>query len=142
MNAYTATIGDSTAYAFFLADAALKSGLALLATLAATYILRRRSAAIVHGLWTTGLTACLALPVVGLMAPTWNLPIVPQGWLVRAGYAIDAPRIPPGGAGAALPAPELASPHLDQRFMRIRPDSRRRRLRWKLERSALHRSAT
>ena len=65
-------------------DAAIKSFLLLAAALIATYLLRKRAPAIVHGLWTLGFGGCLVAPLIAVVAPAWTLPILPQSLLERS----------------------------------------------------------
>ena len=49
-----------------LIDAAIKSFLLLMATLVATCLMRKRSAAAIHRLWTLSFCGCLLIPAVAL----------------------------------------------------------------------------
>ncbi|BBO33571.1 M56 family metallopeptidase [Lacipirellula parvula] len=60
-----------------LVDVAVKSLLVLFAAALVAWGLRRRSAALQHGVWTTGFCVCLVLPLIALAAPGWNLAILP-----------------------------------------------------------------
>ena len=59
-------------------DVAVKSLLVLAAAGLVAWTLRRRSAALQHGVWTAGFFICAALPAIALIAPAWHLPILPD----------------------------------------------------------------
>lgn len=61
-----------------LIDVAVKSLLVLAAAGLVAWALRRRSAALQHGVWTAGLFICAALPAIALIAPAWHLSILPD----------------------------------------------------------------
>lgn len=60
-----------------LIDALLKGSLLLVIAAAVTRLLRHRSAAARHAVWTTALLAQLALPVLSAELPTWDVPLLP-----------------------------------------------------------------
>ncbi|MEX0642778.1 MAG: M56 family metallopeptidase [Pirellulales bacterium] len=62
-----------------LASTAFRSFVLLLLTAGIGYALRRRSAAVRHGIWAVGLGGCLAMPVVVAISPSWTLPLLPPG---------------------------------------------------------------
>ena len=59
-----------------LADAVVKATLILAMAAAASFSLRRKSAALRHMVWTLALCSVLALPLLSLALPKWQLPIV------------------------------------------------------------------
>jgi beta-lactamase regulating signal transducer with metallopeptidase domain len=59
-----------------LADAVLKATVILAGAAAASFALRRASAAFRHLLWTLALCGALAVPALTIMLPKWQLPIV------------------------------------------------------------------
>ena len=59
-----------------LADAAAKVSLILAVAAAGAFALRRASAASRHLLWTLALCSALALPILTLVLPRWELPLV------------------------------------------------------------------
>lgn len=63
--------------AALLVSIALRSLVLLLVTLVIARLCRRRSAAVVHGIWALGLSGCLVLPAVSWLAPGWTLPLLP-----------------------------------------------------------------
>src|SRR5688500_5218509 len=79
-----AAIGGGSLTPFFavLADTALK-GLVLIAAAAiATYVLRKKSAAARHAVWTAAVIGHLALPVLSVLVPQWRIPLMPAPvWL-------------------------------------------------------------
>ncbi|HEX6962292.1 MAG TPA: M56 family metallopeptidase, partial [Lacipirellula sp.] len=80
-----------------LASVALRSLLLLLLTAGAGFVLRRRSAAMQHGVWAMGLGGCLAMPIVAALSPSWSLPLLPAGLsnpTTRADEAADREPIP------------------------------------------------
>ena len=60
----------------FLIDAVLKATFLLAAAGVITTMLRRSSAASRHLVWTTALLAALALPVLSLALPRWQVPVI------------------------------------------------------------------
>lgn len=58
----------------------LKIALLTLVGLAATAILRRRSAAMRHWVLATTMFCCVCVPAAELLLPSWSIPI-PSGWL-------------------------------------------------------------
>jgi HEAT repeat protein/beta-lactamase regulating signal transducer with metallopeptidase domain len=111
-----------------LADAVVKATLILAMAAAASFALRRKSAAMRHLVWILALCSALALPVISLALPKWQLPILrltPAPVPIEA--AIDrtadvTPLLRPGLPGrgdvqagsaasaAAAPTPESAAP--------------------------------
>jgi hypothetical protein len=57
-------------------DAALKATVILLAAAFASLALRRSSAATRHLVWTSALLAALALPLLALALPRWEVPVM------------------------------------------------------------------
>lgn len=70
----------------FLLDATLKGTALLLLSGMMALALRRASAAARHLVWSLGLGALLALPILALMLPAWNLPVISA---LSAGFAGD-----------------------------------------------------
>lgn len=58
--------------------AALKSTLVLAAAWLCTVILRRRSAAARHLVWTWAAAAAVLMPVLSVLLPVWRVPLVPR----------------------------------------------------------------
>ena len=57
-------------------DAIAKATLLFAAAGLASFVLRRRSAAARHMIWTLALLSVLVLPVLSVALPRWQLPIV------------------------------------------------------------------
>jgi len=62
---------------YSLASIAVRSFILLILTAGIAFALRRRSAAVLHGIWTVGLAGCLATPIVMSLSPNWSLPLLP-----------------------------------------------------------------
>ncbi len=60
-----------------LASIAVRSFVLLILTACIVFALRRRSAAVLHAVWTVGLAGCLATPIVMSLSPSWSLPLFP-----------------------------------------------------------------
>ncbi|MGH8638236.1 MAG: hypothetical protein ACREUZ_13970, partial [Burkholderiales bacterium] len=78
-----------------LADAVVKVTLILAIAAAASFALRRRSAALRHLVWTLALCSALALPVLTLALPKWQIPI----FHLPDVQTTVAARVPPGSNG-------------------------------------------
>ena len=59
-----------------LADAVLKATIIFAAAAIVSFALRRASAAFRHLLWTLALCSALAVPVLSIVLPKWQLPII------------------------------------------------------------------
>jgi TonB family protein len=55
-----------------LLETSLKASLILVVAMLATFVLRRRSAAIRHLVWSVALFSCAALPLISLVMPQWG----------------------------------------------------------------------
>ncbi len=103
----------------FLAQLALKATLVLLVAGAAAALLRRSSAAVRHMVWCLGIAGVLALPVLSLALPAWEvpLPVADRGTVIGdvAGSANDAQAAAEPAVSAvswidaAMPSPEPAA---------------------------------
>ena len=62
-------------------------------TAAAAWLLRRRTAAVVHRIWTLGFAASLLIPVVSLVMPTWTVPLLPQSREIAVVAEVETPKI-------------------------------------------------
>jgi hypothetical protein len=58
-----------------LLDTALKATVLLAVACALTLLLRRASAAARHLIWALAVVGVLAVPVLGLLLPRWQLPV-------------------------------------------------------------------
>jgi beta-lactamase regulating signal transducer with metallopeptidase domain len=68
---------DAVAAVSAVADLALKGTVVLAAAALAALVLRRAAASARHMAWTLAFAGLLALPVLGLALPSWQLPILP-----------------------------------------------------------------
>ena len=65
-----------------LFDAALKGALLVAIAAIAVYLLRNRSAASRHAVWSAAVIGHLIIPVLVLLLPAWRLPVLPAaGWM-------------------------------------------------------------
>ena len=62
---------------YSLVSIAARSFILLTLTAGMAFAFRRRSAAVLHGIWAVGLGGCLAIPVVMWLSPSWFLPLLP-----------------------------------------------------------------
>lgn len=62
----------------WIIDISLKATLLLLIAGGITYLLRQASAATRHWVWSFGLFGVLLVPLLSMMLPSWNLPILPE----------------------------------------------------------------
>jgi TonB family protein len=62
-----------------LVDAALKGSIVLAVAAAAAWILRNRSAAVRHLVWTAAAAALIALPLLTATLPALRVPVAPEG---------------------------------------------------------------
>jgi beta-lactamase regulating signal transducer with metallopeptidase domain len=102
-----------------LVDAALRGSVVLLAALAATRLMRRRSAAARHLVWVVALASMLSLPLLARVLPAWRVvpipaPLRPVAGFVAAPVVVTPPVVasPPreGDAEGTIAAPSAAAP--------------------------------
>ncbi len=68
----------------------VKGALVLAATGLMAYVLRRSAAAVRYLVWCAGLLSLLALPVLSVVLPQWQVGILPQ----TTAFVPEAPAIP------------------------------------------------
>lgn len=71
---------------FLLIDTAIKCFVLLMATLLFACLMKKRSAAVLHRLWTLAFCGCLVIPIVTLLSPSWSLAILPNSWIAQLNY--------------------------------------------------------
>jgi beta-lactamase regulating signal transducer with metallopeptidase domain len=112
---------DTVAAVSAVADLALKGTVVLAAAALATLALRRASAAARHLVWTLAFAGLLALPVLGVAVPRWQIPILPardalplmttaSAEPVREAAAVPAAQLAAQAALEAAPPPRPAPP--------------------------------
>src|SRR4051812_43940762 len=69
---------SSPALAEWVIDTSVKSSILLAVTALAAWLLRRRSAALIHRVWTLGFCGCRVIPIATYVAPLGTLPILPH----------------------------------------------------------------
>ncbi|HEX2201774.1 MAG TPA: hypothetical protein VHG91_00675, partial [Longimicrobium sp.] len=111
-----------------LADAAVKGILLLALAAVAARLLRHASAAARHLAWTLGFAGVLALPLLGVLVPQWQVRVLPASWFpvevyddgaepppadplpARSDVRFASQDIAPPPDAGASPAPMLAPP--------------------------------
>ena len=108
----------------FLADSAVKGSIVLLACWVGTVLMRRSPAAARHLVWTTGVMAILALPVVTVVVPAITVPV---SWLSQRASSGEYTRASAGENSAGVNSrasageqSEAAVPHTPA-YARTRP---------------------
>ena len=110
-----------TAYSFLL-DLALKTSAVLAAAWLATRLLRQRTAALRHLVWTAAAAAVLALPLLSLFLPPVRVPVAGRllalvpNITFQTGATAGAAAAPGFAPGTAQPAPAPASAPIDWRL--------------------------
>jgi beta-lactamase regulating signal transducer with metallopeptidase domain len=88
-----------------LSDAALKGAILVVIAALATYMLRNRSAASRHAVWTAAVVGHLAIIALVFLLPAWTLPILPAApWLEGINTALPSAGVIPGP-----PSPNIAN---------------------------------
>ena len=87
---------------YALASLAARSFVLLILTACIAFAFRRRSAAVLHGIWAVGLGGCLGTPIVMMLSPSWNLPLLPpEASAVSTTTVLSGSRQPTATAGNA-----------------------------------------
>ncbi|MFN2635756.1 MAG: M56 family metallopeptidase [Gemmatimonadaceae bacterium] len=81
-----------------LVDAALKGAVLVAIAALATYVLRDRSAASRHAIWTAAIVGHLTIPILALLMPAWTVPVVPAAPWMTPPVASTAPRTTAGAS--------------------------------------------
>ena len=94
-----------------LVDTALKGAILVVIAAIGTYLLRNRSAAARHAVWTAAVIGHLAIPVFAYVLPSWRLPLLPQApW--TGVTATSEPTAPVGSVGNT-PTATANAPRID-----------------------------
>jgi bla regulator protein blaR1 len=93
-----------------LADAIVKTTVLLATAGLTSFILRRRSAAMRHVVWTLALLGALALPVLSIALPRWQLDLVTISQLSASSSELPASSSARPASSFELPAPSAMLP--------------------------------
>jgi beta-lactamase regulating signal transducer with metallopeptidase domain len=77
-----------------LIDAALKGAILVAIAALAAYVLRKRSAASRHAVWTAAVIGHLAIPVLMLILPAWRIPLLPAAPWTPQASVVSQPAAP------------------------------------------------
>src|SRR5688572_20901872 len=97
------TTDSVDALLLYLLAFALRATVLLAGAWIASKLLRRASAATRHLIWTTAIAGVLALPLLSVVVPAWNVP------LLSIEARVDAPSGSDEAVGAGLRPPEAVT---------------------------------
>lgn len=95
----------------FVGEMTVKATLVLVLTAAVAGLLWRASAAVRHMVWSVGVIGVLALPLLSVLLPAWEVPLIPTSSTAPMpirGAGVPAMEAPIGDVPAASPAAPLA----------------------------------
>ncbi|HUR00209.1 MAG TPA: M56 family metallopeptidase, partial [Gemmatimonadaceae bacterium] len=96
-------------------DAALKGAILVLIAAVAAFLLRNRSAASRHAVWTSAVVGHLTIPVLALLLPAWTMPLLPAAsWMQSSPAVATAPASITPAAEIGAPSMEPAAPPVSQ----------------------------
>jgi len=128
-----------------LFDAALKGAILVIIATCAAYLLRNRSAASRHAVWTAAVIGHLAIPALVLILPAWSMPVLPAASWMQAASAPatqSGPTGPETKSTGVTPSKSASAPTSESRSAHCRDLVCRRPLRaspsryWYLARGA------
>ena len=94
---------------YWLMDMGIKGGVLLVFALGTAFVLRRRSAAARHLIWTLAMGGLLVLPWLSAWGPTWHIPILP---VAKSSYPrITTPAVTLPSASSQVPHVMPSPPH-------------------------------
>ena len=93
-----------------LIDTALKGAILVIIAASAAYLLRKRSAASRHAVWTAAVIGHLAIPAFILVLPEWKVPVLPAAPWMRSEPTASVALTPVNDQKAPIETPNLAAP--------------------------------